>query len=101
MRGRDPTLAVISFAQTHRLPTIGDHSGFARTGGLLAYSANEDELWRRAVGYVDRLLRGATPADLPVEQATKVDFVINRQTAAALNLTIPPAVLVQATEVIQ
>jgi putative ABC transport system substrate-binding protein len=74
---------------------------FAETGFLIAYGPNTLDLFRRAAGYVDRILRGASPADLPVEQPTRFDFVINLRTAKALGLTIPPAVLARADEVIQ
>ena len=67
----------------------------------MSYSPNWDDLYRRGAIYVDKILRGAKPADLPVEQAMKFEFVINLKTANALGLTIPPALLFQATEVIQ
>jgi putative ABC transport system substrate-binding protein len=70
-------------------------------GGLLAYSANQPALYRRAAGYVDRILKGANPAAMPVERPTTFDLVINLGTARALGLTIPQAVLQQATELIQ
>jgi putative ABC transport system substrate-binding protein len=65
---------------------------------LLAYAANTDDLHRRTAEYTDRILRGAVPADLPVEQPITFDFVVNLQTAQALGITIPPSVLAQATE---
>jgi putative ABC transport system substrate-binding protein len=70
-------------------------------GGLMAYGANLPDLYRRAAAYVDELLKGAKPADLPVEQPTKFDFVINLKAAHTLGLAIPPSVLAQATELIQ
>jgi len=74
---------------------------FAVAGGLMAYGPSHEALHRRAAYYVDRILKGTNPADLPVEQPREFDFVINLQTAQALGLTIPQHVLLQATEVIQ
>ena len=85
----------------HRLPTIFQQSEAADRGGLMAYSPNRVDLYRRAAVYVDKILRGAKPADLPVEQPSKFDFAINLRTAQALGLTIPRSVLQQATEIIQ
>ncbi len=84
----------------HRLPSIGAWREFAEAGGLMAYGITIKDVFRRAVGYVDKIFRGAKPADLPVEQPTKFEFVINLKTAKALGLTIPPAVLARADEVI-
>jgi putative ABC transport system substrate-binding protein len=88
-------------AARHRLPAMFDRREFAHAGGLLAYGPDILALWRRSATYVDKILKGAKPADLPVEQPTTFDFAINLQTARALGLTIPPQVLAQATEVIQ
>jgi putative ABC transport system substrate-binding protein len=84
-----------------RLPTIYDAGSFARGAGLMAYGASTPELFRRAAGYVDRILKGAKPTDLPVEQPTTFDLVINLKTAQALGLTVPQSVLQQATEIIE
>ena len=85
----------------HRIPAITMFREFAETGFLITYGPNILDLFRRAGGYVARILRGARPADLPVEQPTKFDFVVNLRTARVLNLTIPPTVLARADEVIQ
>jgi putative tryptophan/tyrosine transport system substrate-binding protein len=90
-----------SLAMQYRLPVIYDYREFAEVGGLMAYGPNLRDLYRRAAGYVDKILKGARPADLPVEQPMQFDFIINLTTAHALGLTIPPHVLLQATEVIQ
>jgi putative ABC transport system substrate-binding protein len=92
---------IADFALQHRLPTIGFQRTFAEAGCLLSYGANAAGVSRRAAAFVDKILKGAQPADLPVEQPTKFDFVINLKTAQALGLTIPPTVLFQADEVIR
>ena len=74
---------------------------FVQDGGLMFYGPNQLDLFRRAATYVDKILKGTKPADLPVEQPTRFDFVVNLKTAQALGLTIPQSVLLQATEVIQ
>jgi putative ABC transport system substrate-binding protein len=88
-------------AASGRLPTMHEHRELAQAGGLMSYGPHQPDLLRRAAAYVDRILKGAKPADLPVEQPTTFDFVINLKTAQALGLTIPQSVLLQATEVIQ
>jgi ABC-type uncharacterized transport system substrate-binding protein len=75
-------------------------SDYVGAGGLMSYFPNFDDLWRRAAVYVDKILRGAKPADLPVEQASKLEFVINGRTAKAIGLTIPQSVLQRADQVI-
>jgi putative tryptophan/tyrosine transport system substrate-binding protein len=89
------------FAARHRLPAISGSGPFARAGGLMNYAARIRDNYRRAAYYVDRILKGAKPADLPVEQPREFDLVINLHTAQALGLTIPHHVLLQATELIQ
>jgi ABC-type uncharacterized transport system substrate-binding protein len=88
-------------ALRYRLPTVFGWREHAAAGGLMSYSTNFDDLMPRGAIYVDKILRGAKPADLPVEQAMKFEFVINLKTAQALGLTISPTLLFQATEVIQ
>jgi putative tryptophan/tyrosine transport system substrate-binding protein len=93
--------SIAEFAAQTRLPTIYTLRPFTDAGGLIGLGVNFEDLNRRAAGYVDRILKGANPADLPVELPTKFDVVINLKTAKALGLTIPASVLLQATEVIE
>ena len=93
--------AFSTMAAQHRLPSISGTRGFAEAGGLLAYGPSLPDLSRRAAAYVDKILRGAKPGDLPVEQPTKFDLVINLKAAKAIGLTIPPALLARADEVIE
>jgi ABC-type uncharacterized transport system substrate-binding protein len=93
---------LVELAAKHRLPAMYDQKDFVvGSGGLMSYGANFHDLFRRAAGYVDKILKGAKPADLPVEQPTKYELVINLKTAKALGLTIPPSVLARADEIIQ
>ncbi len=89
------------FALKSRLPSIYEERTFVEAGGLLSYAPSFTDLFRRAATYVDKILKGANPADLPVEQPTKFELVINLKTAKALGLTIPQTVLLRADEVIQ
>ena len=91
---------VVSLAAEHRLPAIYLFRPFAN-GGLIAYGPDIIDLWRRAAGYVDKILKGTKPSDLPVEQPTKFELVINMNTAKALGLTVPASLLVRADEVIE
>jgi putative ABC transport system substrate-binding protein len=84
-----------------RLPTIWESREAVADGGLMAYGPDIPSLWRRAATYVDKILKGAQPADLPVERPMKFELVINLKTAKVLGLTIPPAILFQADEVIR
>lgn len=93
--------AILKFAVQHRLPTMSTTRGVVESGGLMVYAPNAIEAARRVAWYVDRILKGARPADLPVEQPQKYDLVINLKTARAIGLTIPQSVLARADEVIQ
>ena len=92
---------IAELATKRRLPSIFMTLEYAEAGGLMAYSANFLDVQRRAATFVDKILKGAKPADLPIEQPTKFDFVINLKTAKALGLTIPPSMLLQADRVIE
>jgi putative ABC transport system substrate-binding protein len=92
---------IVDLAAKNRLPAMYPWNEFVDSGGLVAYSPNRDDLWRRAATYVDKILKGAKPADLPVEQPTKFELVINLKAAKQIGLTIPPNVLARADEVIR
>jgi putative ABC transport system substrate-binding protein len=92
---------IVDLALTHRLPSTFTGRGFVEAGGLMSYASSASERGQRVAVYVDKLLKGAKPGDLPIEQSTQFEFVINLKTAQALGLTIPPLVLFQATEVIR
>ena len=92
---------IAELAIKNRLPSMNELSAYVEAGGLMSYSANNAESYRRAAWYVDKILKGAKPADLPVEQPTKFELVINLKTAKALGLTIPPIVLMRAEKVIK
>jgi putative ABC transport system substrate-binding protein len=88
-------------AANHKLPAIYPEKEFVEDGGLLSYGVDRRELYRRAAVYVDKILKGAKPADLPVERPTKFEFAINLKTAKQLGLTIPQSVLYRADKVIK
>jgi putative tryptophan/tyrosine transport system substrate-binding protein len=92
---------IVELAVKSRLPAIYPQDDFVEAGGLMSYGVDYDDLYRRAAGYVDKILKGAKPADLPVQQATKFEFVINLKAAKQIGLTIPPDVLARATKVIK
>jgi putative ABC transport system substrate-binding protein len=92
---------IVEFAAKRRLPTMYPYREMVKAGGLMSYSPSYPDLFRRAATYVDKILRGAKPADLPVEQPIKLELVINLKTAKALGLTIPQSLLRRADEVIQ
>ena len=92
---------ILALAEQNRLPAMHSEEEWVNSGGLMSYGANRVEPYRRAAVYVDKILKGAKPADLPVEQPTKFEFIINLKTAKALNLTIPQSVLFRADKVIK
>jgi putative ABC transport system substrate-binding protein len=92
---------IAELALKHRIPAMYSSREHVEVGGLMVYSADWDALRRRAAVFIDRILRGAKPGDLPIEQPTKFEFVINLKTAKALGLTIPPSLLLRADQVIE
>ena len=92
---------VISLAKGSRVPAMYSHTPFVQSGGLMAYAVDINDMARRAASYIDKIIKGAKPADLPVEQPTKFELVINLKTAKALGLTIPQSLLLRADQVIQ
>jgi putative tryptophan/tyrosine transport system substrate-binding protein len=92
---------IVTLAARHKLPTVYFERSFAAAGGLISYGADFIDLYRRAAGYVDRILKGEKPADLPVQVATKYELLINLKTAKALGLTLPLIMQMSADEVIE
>ena len=92
---------ITELAAQSQMPAMYGHRGYVEAGGLLSYGANRPELLRRAATYVDKILKGAKPADLPIEQPTKFELVINLKTAKKLGLTIPPSLLARADQIIE
>jgi putative ABC transport system substrate-binding protein len=92
---------IVALAAQHRVPTVYEHRGFVDAGGLMSYGPNFREIFRKAATYVDRILKGTKPADLPIEQPTTFELVVNLKTANALGLTLPQSFLIRADDVIQ
>ena len=92
---------IISAAARNNLPTVYSLSPFARDGGLLSYGVDQVDTWRRAASYLDRILRGEKPGDLPVQFPVKYEMAVNLKTAKALGLTVPQSILLRADEVIE
>ena len=92
---------ILEFCSTNRIPSMFEESSYVEAGGLMSYGPDLREIYRRAATYVDRILKGAKPADLPVEQPTKFELVINLKTAKALGITLPQSILVRAERVIE
>jgi putative ABC transport system substrate-binding protein len=92
---------IIGLAERYRLPAVYQFRQFAAEGGLMSYGPDTADIFRRAAAYVDRILKGANPADLPVQQPTKFQLVVNLKTAKTLGLTAPPSLVARADEVIE
>ena len=93
--------SIIELAARYRVPTICQYDHFGRNGGLVSYGVDLPDLFRRAAGYVDRILNGAVPAQLPVQAPVKFQLIVNVKTAKALDLTVPTTLLLRADEVIE
>ena len=92
---------VLDFAAKNRLPAMYHYSEFVEAGGLMSYGPDNTDLFRRAADFVDKILKGAKPADIPVEQPTKFEFIVNLKAAKQIGVTIPPSVLARADRVIK
>ena len=92
---------VAALTPKYRLPTIGTERAVVEAGGFMRYAQNGPDVWRRAATYVDKILKGAKPADLPIEQPMTFEFVVNMKTAQALGITFPNEIMLQVTEVVQ
>jgi putative ABC transport system substrate-binding protein len=100
-RTMDTQKSIVEFAAMQRLPTMSHWREYVDAGGLAFYGASIHDMYRRAAVYVDKILKGARPADLPVEQPTKFELIINLKAAKQIGLTIPPNVLARADKVIK
>jgi putative ABC transport system substrate-binding protein len=92
---------VLDFAAKNRLPAIYSTGEFVEAGGLMSYAAHQADSWRRAADFVDKILKGAKPAEIPVEQPMKFEFIVNLKAAKQIGVTIPPNVLVRADRVVR
>src|SRR5262249_8241896 len=92
---------IVSLAAKYRIPAMYEHRDFVDAGGLMSYGPNLDDVFRRAAGYVDKILKGAKPADLPVQAPAKVEPVVNTTNAKGPALTIPPSLLLRADQIIE
>jgi putative ABC transport system substrate-binding protein len=92
---------IIALGAQYRVPAVDPFRYFATAGGLLSYGSDAVDLWRRSASYVDRILRGAKPGDLPVQAPTKFELVVNMKTAKALGFDVPPTLIARADEVIE
>ena len=92
---------LIELAAKYRLPAFYEFRSYVQEGGLMSYGPSIDDMWARSASYVDRILKGANPGELPIEQAAKFELAINLKTAAALGLTVPPALVQRADEVVR
>ena len=92
---------IVRLAEGHRLPAVYPMQVFVKTGGLMSYGTDQDSMFRLVASYVDRILRGDKPADLPVQAPTRYETAVNLKAAKALGLTVPPGLLVAADEVIE
>jgi putative ABC transport system substrate-binding protein len=97
----DHAAKIANFSVDNRLPAISGLKVFTNAGGFVSYGADLNELFRRSASYIDKILKGEKPADIPVEQPTKFELVVNLKTAKALGLTVPPSILARTDEVIE
>jgi putative ABC transport system substrate-binding protein len=94
-------VSMVDFARTNRIPLVGGWGAWARAGGLLSFGPNTDEMARHAADYVDRIIKGTKPSDLPVQQPSRFELVINTKAAKAIGIEVPPTLLARADEIIE